>query len=378
MAHLHIIKAMPIAIYRKYRPKTLKDLSGQELVVEILKSAAISDKISHAHLFYGPRGTGKTSAARIVAKLANCETRANDKEFAKKGEPCNACRPCKEIDAGNALDVIEIDAASNRGIDEIRSLKEGIRLSPTSYRYKVFIIDEAHQLTKAAADALLKILEEPPAHAIFILATTEYEKLPATITSRTQRFHFRRASTQLILKKLNTIKTKEKLKINDNALELIASAAEGSFRDAESLLDQVASLSESASLEAVENILGKVGLVRITTLAGRILEHDLKGSLEYLSEINEGGFNLVQLTKDLIHYLRRVLTLKFDPNLEKVFKEELTADELAALKKHGTLIKDDQEAINIIRSLIRAYSEMRYSPFPLVPLELAIIENLKE
>ena len=369
---------MPLAIYRKYRPKTLKDLSGQELVVEILRSAAISDKISHAHLFYGPRGTGKTSAARIVAKLANCETRANDPAFAKKGEPCNKCRPCTEIDAGNALDVIEIDAASNRGIDEIRSLKEGIRLSPTSYRYKVFIIDEAHQLTKAASDALLKILEEPPAHAIFILATTEYEKLPATITSRTQRFHFRRAPTQLILKKLNTIKTKEKLKINDNALELIASAAEGSFRDAESLLDQVASLSESASLEAVENILGKIGLVRITTLAGHILEGNLEASLEYLSEINEGGFNLVQLTKDLIHYLRRVLTLRFDPNLEEVFKQELTADELAALKKHSALIKDGDKAINQIRSFIRAYSEMRYSPFPLVPLELAIIENLRK
>src|SRR3989338_3345070 len=149
---------MSLAIYRKYRPLTLKDLVGQELVTEILQNAASRDKISHAHLFYGPRGTGKTTAARIVAKIANCETRANDPKFRAKGEPCNKCRPCEEI-----------DAASNRGIEEIRNLKEGIRLSPTSYRYKIFIIDEAHQLTKFAADALLKILEEPPAHAIFIL-----------------------------------------------------------------------------------------------------------------------------------------------------------------------------------------------------------------
>jgi len=369
---------MAIAIYRKYRPKTLKDLIGQELVVEILQSAAIADKISHAYLFYGPRGTGKTSAARILAKLANCETRANDAAFAKTGEPCNKCRPCTEIDAGSALDVMEIDAASNRGIDEIRSLKEGIRLSPTSYRYKVFIIDEAHQLTKQAADALLKILEEPPAHAIFVLATTEYEKLQSTITSRTQRFHFRRAPTGLILKKLKTITTKEKLKVNDDALELIASVAEGSFRDAESLLDQISSIGENLSLEAIENILGKVGLVRTTTLAGHILNNDLEKALDYLSEINEGGFNLVQLTKDLIHYLRRVVVMKFDPKLEEVFKREFTGDELNSLKEHGKLISDDKKAIHIIRSLIRAYSEMRYSPFPLVPLELAIIENLKD
>ena len=368
---------MSLAIYRKYRPITLKDLVGQDLVTEILQNAASSDKLSHAYLFYGPRGTGKTSAARIVAKIANCETRANDKAFAKKGEPCNKCRPCTEINEGRALDVLEIDAASNRGIDEIRSLKEGIRLSPTSYTYKVFIIDEAHQLTKQAADALLKILEEPPAHGIFILATTEYEKLPPTITSRTQRFHFKRIPTQLIYKKLKSITEKEKLKIEDAALELIASAAEGSFRDAESLIEQVSAMG-AGELARVENILGKVGFTRTSALATYILGNNLEASIEYLAEINEGGFNLVQLAKDLIHYLRRVLALKFDPKLEKVFERELTSDELKKLKEHGALMTDDQKAINLIKSLIRAYSDMRYSPFPLVPLELAIIENLKD
>ena len=369
---------MSLAIYRKYRPRLLKDLIGQELVIEILGNAAKTGKISHAHLFYGPRGTGKTSAARLVAKLANCETRANDKEFMKKGEPCNKCRPCNEIDEGRALDVIEIDAASNRGIDEIRSLKEGIRLSPTSYKYKVFIIDEAHQLTKQAADALLKILEEPPAHAVFILATTEYEKLSPTIVSRTQRFHFRRVPTQMILKKLSKVASDEKLNIDTAALELIATAAEGSFRDAESLLDQVSSMSKGTALLNVEQILGKVGFVRTATFAKYLLSNDLEASLEYLADINEGGFNLIQLTKDLIHYLRRVLSLKFDPQLEKVFERELTSDVIEELKKHGKLITDDDKTIRMIRSLIRAYSEMRYSPFPLVPLELAIIENLKE
>jgi DNA polymerase III subunit gamma/tau len=367
---------MSLAIYRKYRPETLADLSGQDLTVEILRGAAKAGKIGHAYLFYGPRGTGKTSSARIIAKLANCETRQNDEKFREKGEPCNKCRPCKEIDEGRALDVIEIDAASNRGIDEIRSLKEGIRLSPTSYKYKVFIVDEAHQLTKAAADALLKILEEPPSHAIFVLATTEYEKLSPTIISRTQRFHFNRAPSQLIFKKLKTIKQKEKLDIEDSVLELIATSAEGSFRDAESLLEQVTSMGET-TLEGVEQILGKVGFKRTSTLAEHILKKDLEAALGYLAEINEGGYNLVQLAKDLLLYLRRVLALKFDPKMEKVFEKELTSDELKTLKKHSEIAEDEKVLINTLKSLINAYSQMRYSPFPLVPLELAIIENLK-
>ncbi|MBI3638169.1 DNA polymerase III subunit gamma/tau [Candidatus Wolfebacteria bacterium] len=367
---------MSLALYRKYRPKKLFDVLGQETITEILKNAAKTDRLAHAYLFYGPRGSGKTTAARIIAKIANCEKRQTDKKFAAEGEPCNECRVCLEIDAGRGMDVVEIDAASNRGIDEIRDLKEGIKFSPSSYRYKVFIIDEVHQLTKEAFNALLKTLEEPPAHAIFILATTEYEKMPMTITSRTQKFHFKRHSRLTIFEKLKEIAKAEKIKADNEALELIAAAAEGSFRDAESLLDQIASLEDKVELADVQRIVGKVGILKTAEFAEFLIKKDLKNALSYLSKINEGGYNLVQFNKDLIHYLRRVLALKYSPDLEKDFSRELTDNELAVIKKHAEIISE-QAIIALIKSLIRAYSEMRYSPFVLVPLEVAIIENLK-
>ena len=183
---------MAQALYRKYRPQKLDDVLGQETNVEILKNAAKAGRLGQAYIFYGARGTGKTTTARLIAKLLNCEKRRTDPEFAKLGEPCNECRECLAIDAQNSFDVVEIDAASNRGIDEIRNLKENIRTSPASRRHKVYIIDEAHMLTGAAFNALLKTLEEPPKHAVIILATTEFEKLPPTITSRAQRFVFKK------------------------------------------------------------------------------------------------------------------------------------------------------------------------------------------
>ncbi len=365
-----------LAIYRKYRPKNFSELLGQEHIVEILRNAARQDKFSHAYLFYGSRGSGKTTTARLIAKLVNCETRQKNKSFKDKGEPCNACRVCAEIDSGHALDVIEVDGASNRGIDEIRALQEGVRLSPTSFKNKIFIIDEVHMLTKDAFNALLKTLEEPPTHAIFVLATTEYEKVPATISSRTQRFHFRKLTLDEIIKKLSLIVKTEKLRIAEDALELIASLAEGSLRDAESLLDQITSLDQDVELKDVERIAGKIGYKKTAKLAEYLLKNDLKGTLEYLNEIDQGGYNLVQLTKDLTHYLRRVLTLKMDPKIEELYKKELTKDEIIHLKDHAKLIQD-QKHILLIKSLIRAYSEMRYSPFAIVPLEVAIIENLK-
>jgi DNA polymerase-3 subunit gamma/tau len=366
-----------LAIYRKYRPKTFEDLLGQEHIIEILRNAARQDKFAHAYLFYGSRGSGKTTTARLIAKLVNCETRQKDKKFKEKGEPCNTCRPCTEIDAGHALDVIEIDAASNRGIDEIRNLQEGVKLSPTSYKNKVFIIDEVHMLTREAFNALLKTLEEPPAHAVFILATTEYEKVPPTISSRTQRFHFRKLTLDEITQKLHHVVKSEKLKVQKDALELIAALAEGSLRDAESLLDQITALDQDVELKDVERIAGKIGYKKTATLAEYLLKGNLEESLNYLNEIDQGGYNLVQLTKDLIHYLRRALTLKMNPKIEELYKKELTKDEVEQIKTHAQLAQE-QHYISLIKSLIRAYNEMRYSPFAIVPLEVAIIENLKK
>lgn len=372
---------MTLAIYRKYRPKKLADLIGQEIIVEVIKNAAISDKFSHAYLFFGPRGSGKTTTARLIAKIANCEKRLENEKFKAAGEPCNECLSCQEIDENRAMDVIEIDAASNRGIDEIRNLKEAIKFSPASRRYKVYIIDEVHQLTKEAFNALLKTLEEPPAHAIFILATTEYEKVPATILSRTQRFHFKRLPLMQIVEKLKLIIKDEKIKADDEALELVAASAEGSFRDAESLLDQIAGMEEQISLESVEKILGRVGFLKTSEIADALLKNNSDGALDILAKINEGGFNLTQFNKDLISYLRRVLALRFSASLENEFKKELTQNELNLLRKHSQALNSpamEHKAINLLKSLIRAYGEMKYSPFPIIPLEVAIIENLRK
>ena len=367
---------MAQALYRKYRPKKLEDVLGQETNIQILKNAAKAGRIGQAYIFYGPRGTGKTSTARLLAKLVNCEKRRTDPEFAELGEPCNVCAACREIDAQNSFDVIEIDAASNRGIDEIRNLKENIRTAPASGGSKVYIIDEAHMLTGAAWNALLKTLEEPPKHAVIVLATTEYEKLPPTITSRAQRFIFKKLTKEAIVKKLATEAKAEKIKIEGPALELIAAIAEGSVRDAESLLDQIASLGGTIALADVERITGRTGLAKIAEFAAIILKKDLPAALAYLSILNEEGGNPVQFTKDLIHYLRKVLSLKLNPELKKIFERELTRDEAEIMQELGKTA-DVAFLVTFEKALIRAYSEMRYSPFAETPLEIALVEILK-
>jgi DNA polymerase-3 subunit gamma/tau len=367
---------MAQALYRKYRSKKLEDLLGQETTVQILKNAAKTGRIGQAYILYGPRGIGKTSTARLIAKLLNCEKRRTNPEFAKLGEPCNECTACREIDAQNSFDVIEIDAASNRGIDEIRNLKENIRTVPASGGAKVYIIDEAHMLTSAAWNALLKTLEEPPKHAVIILATTEYEKLPPTITSRAQRFVFKKVSKTAIVGKLAAEAKAEKIKIDEPALELIAAIAEGSVRDAESLLDQISSLGGAVALADVERITGRTGLAKIAEFADIIIRKDLPAALASLGTLNDEGGNPVQFTKDLIHYLRKVLSLKLNPDLEKIFERELTKEEVSIVKRLG-MVAEVAFLVAIEKSLIRAYSEMRYSPFAATPLEIALIENLK-
>jgi DNA polymerase-3 subunit gamma/tau len=345
------------------------EVIGQEAIVKTLQQAVASGKIGHAYLFTGSRGIGKTTLARILAKAANCNT-------LKDGNPCGICDICLNIANGSFLDVIEIDAASNTGVDNVRELIEGVRLAPSSYPYKIVIFDEVHMLSKGAFNALLKTLEEPPAHALFILATTEYDKVPPTIASRCQRFHFRKLPLVTIVEKLKGIVKAERLKVSEDALELIAALGEGSLRDAESLLAQVTSLKEDVTLEAVEKHLGKLGFNRVATLANLILNRDLKTALSTISSINEGGYNVTDLTKELIHYLRRVLTLKYNPDLEVEFKKELTAKELETVKEHAKVL-DATKHIPLLKSLITAYSQMRYSPFASIPLEVALIEHLK-
>ncbi len=366
---------MSLALYRKYRPKQLDEILGQETNINLLKNAARENRIGHAYLFYGPRGTGKTSTARLVAKLLNCEKRYTDPSFAKTGEPCNTCAACMAVDSQSSFDVIEIDAASNRGIDEIRNLKESIQTAPVGGSHKIYIIDEAHMLTGTAWNALLKTLEEPPRHAVLILATTEYEKLPATITSRTQRFLFKKISKAHLVEKLRKIAKLEKIKIDDEALEIIATAGEGSARDSESLLDQARSWGETIDAKMVEELTGRTGMKKVHTFTAHILKKELNEALSMLHALADEGHNLTEFTKQLIHYLRKVLTLALNPKLSHAYREEFTKEELEQVTTLMPFTKNDA-CIPLLRALIRAYSEMRYSPFATIPLEIALIEQL--
>ncbi|RME57877.1 DNA polymerase III subunit gamma/tau [Candidatus Parcubacteria bacterium] len=374
---------MTLAYYRKYRPRSFRELLGQEETARILQNAAKKGELAHAYLFYGPHGTGKTTTARLLAKLFNCERRRSDAAFLQKGEPCNECTTCAEIDKGTFGDLVEIDAASNRGIDEIRNLKEGVHIAPSRGTHRVYIIDEAHMLTKDAFNALLKTLEEPPTHAVFILATTEYEKLPATIVSRTQRFLFRKIPKRIIAEKLRHIAQEEGISFDQDALDLLAASAEGSMRNAESLFHQLAASykasykqrSSSLSSSDLQAITGRTSLEKLHLLAAYLLERDTAKSLAALEEFKREGADITRLTKDLIHYLRRVLALSVNHNLKNLFADEFTEEELDRLLSLTRIAPPEKQAA-ILRALIRAYSEIRYSPLAAAPLEVAIVEIL--
>ncbi|MDO8752064.1 MAG: DNA polymerase III subunit gamma/tau [Candidatus Wolfebacteria bacterium] len=366
-----------LALYRKYRPSTFADLIGQDIITKILQEAARQDRLAHAYLLSGPRGTGKTTTARLIAKIANCITREQNKNHKALGEPCNACPACESINQGRAMDVIEIDAASNRGIDDIRNLQENVRIAPSVLQNKVFIIDEAHQLTKEAANALLKTLEEPPANITIILATTELEKIPATIASRTQKFQFKHVPLKLIVEKLKRIAKEEGIQAKDDAIELIAAAGEGSFRDAESLLDQMANMTEGEiTTEAVELTLGKLGFKKIANLTESLLKNSLNETLSILGEIADEGQNLAELTKNLILHIRKIAVLAKNPSFKSKFEMELPGDQIKIIEEQSKLFKDAH--LELLKNLIKAYGQMRYSQFPQIPLEIAIIESLNK
>jgi len=383
-----------LVLYRKYRPQTFAEIIGQEHIVQTLTNAISSGMVSHAYLFSGPRGSGKTTIARLLAKAVNCQNRKGN-EY----EPCNKCSSCLEIMEGRSMDLIEIDAASHRGIDEIRELKDGIRFVPTKSKYKVFIIDESHQLTKEAVNALLKTLEEPPAHAIFVLATTEIHKMIPTIISRCQRFDFRKLTLPEIIKRLEIISQKEKAKIEKAALELIALNSGGSIRDGESLLDQVLTFAGTFEKEEVdeasassspfanarvikaEDIKGLLGLVEINLVSkfcDFIAEKNASEAINFLNDTIDKGLDLQNFTKALINYLRQTLILKMTGEKEgNLIITGLTKEEFQKLGEQSALFKEDKLR-NILELLLEAENKMKYSSIPQLPLELAIIEAIEK
>ena len=341
-----------LAIYRKYRPQKLSDVLGQENVTSILKNAAAADRLGHAYLFYGPRGSGKTTSARILAKIVNCEKRQKDAKFRELGEPCNECRVCEGIDSGRALDIVEIDAASNRGIDEIRDLKESIKFAPSSYKYKVFIIDEAHQLTKEAFNALLKTLEEPPEHALFIMATTEIHKIPATVISRCQRFDFKRISEPELESRIEKIAKDEGIKIGKRAVSVIAKASEGGLRDGVSFLDQISMNAGSKEIteKDISELLGMVDTGKIEKLMKMIKEGQKKEALKFLEGLLEAGADIGQLTKGLMNGYRGKI------------QSGLSDDGLT------------EKYVSAVETLSECNRNFRLSLYPQLSLEVAILK----
>ena len=292
---------MPKALYRKWRPQSWDEVAGQEHITQTLRNAVMLDRVAHAYLFSGPRGTGKTTCARLVAKAVNCLN--PDLE----NRPCNECDHCKAITAGRFMDLIEIDAASNTSVDDVRDLRDKINFSPSQGRFKVYIIDEVHMLSTAAFNALLKTLEEPPAHAIFVLATTEIHKIPATVLSRCQRHEFRRIPIEIIVNYLKEKSQEEGLKIEEPVFVEVARQATGSLRDAISLLDQLTSTNEEITLAMAQTILGTATSLRVIEIVDALVAKDAAAGLELIDQALDTGTDPRQLARQVVSYLRNVL-----------------------------------------------------------------------
>jgi DNA polymerase-3 subunit gamma/tau len=349
--------------YRKWRPQTLAQVVGQEHITTTLANALTTGRVAHAYLFCGPRGTGKTSTGRILAKALNCLTNKG------RGEPCNSCNICKAVNEGQALDLVEIDGASNTSVDDVRELREKINFAPNLAQYKVYIIDEVHMLSNSAFNALLKTLEEPPPHAIFILATTEVHKIPPTILSRCQRFDFRRLSQSAIVNKLKEICDYENIKIEPQALALVAKAATGSLRDAENILEQIVLYHGSnISLEQVRNELGLVGDLRIRQLAELIIKKNISDGLSLINSVAVDGVDLRQFTRGLVDYLRKLLTVKAGAE----DGTDVTPEELKELKQLSSHI-----SMADLSRVIRLFAQVdfRTDPQSTLPLELALVDS---
>lgn len=353
-----------ISLYRKWRPTTFEEVIGQARVTRTLQNAIRTNRVVHAYLFAGHRGTGKTTTARILAKALNCVTGPTP-------TPCNQCPNCLAIGGGYSVDVIEIDAASNRGIEEIRELRERIRLTPTEGRSKVYIIDEAHMLTSEAANALLKTLEEPPAHAVLVLVTTEPHRLPPTILSRCQRFDFRRVSRQELIDRLRHIAEAEGVTIDEVALSIITASADGSVRDADSILDQLASFADGAITgEHVTAVLGLLAEETSLQFGDAVLAHDVPAALALVNRVVEEGKDLRHVLRTLLGHFRDLLMVKTSDRPEDLL--DTTTTRIAALREQAAKTSPDV-LLRVLTILAAADGEVRWNPQPRLLLEIALI-----
>ena len=355
-----------MALYRKFRPDEFEDVKGQDAIVKTLKNQIKSERIGHAYLFCGTRGTGKTTVAKIFAKAVNCEHPVD-------GSPCGECETCRAIAAGNSMNVIEIDAASNNGVDNIREIREEVSYRPTEGKYKVYIIDEVHMLSIGAFNALLKTLEEPPEYVIFILATTEAHKIPVTILSRCQRYDFKRITIETISARLRELIDKEKWDVEEKAVRYIARMADGSMRDALSLLDQCAAfyIGETLTYDHVLEVLGAVDTEVFSRLLREILEYNVQKVIATVDELVMQGRELSQMAADFTWYLRNLLLVKSSDDMEDVL--DVSTENLKRLKEEAQMV-DADALIRYIRVFSDLTSQLKYSTQKRVLLEVTLIK----
>lgn len=357
------------ALYRKFRPQEFEDVKGQDHIVTTLRNQIKADRIGHAYLFCGTRGTGKTTVAKIFAKAVNCEHPVD-------GSPCGECPTCKAIASGTSMNVIEIDAASNNGVDNIRQIREEVEYRPTEGKYKVYIIDEVHMLSTGAFNALLKTLEEPPAYVIFILATTEAHKIPITILSRCQRYDFHRISIDTIAARLSDLMEQENVEVEERAIRYVAKAGDGSMRDALSLLDQCIAfhLGETLTYENVLEVLGAVDTEIFSGLLRQIINKDVTGAISTVDVLVNEGRELGQMVNDFTWYMRNLLLLQSSDDMEEVL--DISKDNLAALKEEAQMIKPEI-LVRYIRIFSALSDQVRYATQKRILIEIAIIKLCK-